>query len=155
MTNKACNRLLGNEPSSACAVLYPNQINLLTQLNLNDYSGLANRKHRFMGGVFVLTSFYARIHRFSVSCPTHCGCFIRNCMRQHNPLRQRRIGPSLTCRVGICWISTYGNPCDFPLFSVEKPSLSSETERFEDASRSFYSVGDSGVSDSLGLRKPS
>ena len=54
MTNKACNRLLGNEPSSACAVLYPNQINLLTQLNLNDYSGLANRKHRFMGVVFVL-----------------------------------------------------------------------------------------------------
>ena len=34
-------------------------------------------------------------------------------MRHHNPLRQRGISPSLACRVGICWISTYGNPCNF------------------------------------------
>ena len=34
-------------------------------------------------------------------------------MRHHNPLRQRGIGPSLTCRVGIGWIWTDGNPCHF------------------------------------------
>ena len=34
-------------------------------------------------------------------------------MRHHNPLRQRGIGPSLTCRVGIGWIRTYGSPCKF------------------------------------------
>ena len=34
-------------------------------------------------------------------------------MRHDNPLRQRGIGPSLTCRVEICWIRTYGNPYNF------------------------------------------
>ena len=38
---------------------------------------------------------------------------LRNCMRHHNWLRQRGLGPSLTCRVGICWIRPYGDPCDF------------------------------------------
>ena len=34
-------------------------------------------------------------------------------MCHHNLLRQQGIGPSLTCRVGICWIRPYGNPCNF------------------------------------------
>ena len=41
-------------------------------------------------------------------------------MRHHNPLRQRGIGPSLTCRVGICWIRTYGSPYNF-LVSERRP----------------------------------
>ena len=34
-------------------------------------------------------------------------------MCHHNLLRQQGIGPSLTCRAGICWIRPYGNPCNF------------------------------------------
>ena len=49
-------------------------------------------------------------------------------MRHHNPLRQRGIGPSLTCRVGICWIRPYGNPCN---------SLASRRETFSDALASY------------------
>ena len=36
-------------------------------------------------------------------------------MRHHNPLRQRGIGPSLTCRVGIGWVRIYDHPCNFPV----------------------------------------
>ena len=49
-------------------------------------------------------------------------------MRHHNPLRQRGIGPSLTSRVGICWIRIYGNPCN---------SLASQRETFSDALASY------------------
>ena len=42
-------------------------------------------------------------------------CLLGNCMRRHNPMRLLGIGRSFTCRVGICWIRPYSNPCNFLL----------------------------------------